>query len=48
MKPSMLIAVVVLSLVGIASAASLFVKNEPQANGDTTKTSIEIRWGEGS
>ena len=48
MKPSVLIAVVVLSLVGIASAASLFVKDQPSTSSEPTKPTIEIKWGEGS
>lgn len=48
MKPSVLLAVVVLSLVGIASAASLFVKDQAPTATETIKPTIEIKWGEGS
>lgn len=48
MKPSVFIALVVLSLVGIASAASLFVKSEPARSSDSNKPVIDIKWGEGS
>ena len=48
MKPSVLLAVVVLSLVGIASAASLFVKDQVTTATETSKPTIEIKWGEGS
>lgn len=48
MKPSVLLVVVVLSLVGIASAASLFVKGDAAASGNAPKHSVEIKWGEGS
>ena len=48
MKPSVFVAIVVLSLMGIASAASLFVKSDSTRSSDTNKQPIEIRWGEGS
>lgn len=48
MKPWVFVAIVILSLMGIASAASLFVKSDNTRSGDTTKQPIEIRWGEGS
>ena len=48
MKTSVLLAIVVLSLVGIASAASLFVKDNAPASNDAAKPTIEIKWGEGS
>jgi hypothetical protein len=48
MKPSVLIALVVLSLVGIASAATLFIKSDAPSNVDAAKPTIEIKWGEGS
>jgi hypothetical protein len=48
MKPSVLIALVVLSLVGIASAATLFIRTDAPSTADAAKPVIEIKWGEGS